>query len=237
MTTNGITPFRRIECDSTSWHPTRQAHVQGTDCPRILNVSPWGGPHNVYDEKTGAAPQKDISDKPYVIYGKAMEPVIRSQVMLDLPYFDLYYNEFCVLESLSRPWQGCTLDGELTVNTEDNPWDLKVGDKGVLEIKTGSFRRESDLDGWKDGIPQHYYCQVIHQLAVTQYAFAIVAARVKRDAYRDEDAGFPEIRWFYRIVDMRNPQTVEDIRYVNAEEQKFWKCVVEKRRPAIVLKH
>ena len=236
MQNAGITHFRRIQLNDKTWLPERLKHIQATDCAKILNCSPWGGPQNVYDEKTGAAPQKDISGKPYVIYGKKMEPLIRQQVMLDLPYFDLFYDEFGILENIERPWQGCTLDGELTIS-KSNPWDFDLGETGILEIKTGSFRKESDLDEWKQGIPQHYYCQNIHQLATTQYGFVIDAARLIREGFKDEDQGFPDIRWFYRIVDTRNPQVIEDIRYVNAEELKFWKCVVEKRRPAIVLKH
>ena len=102
MQNAGITHFRRIQLNDKTWLPERLKHIQATDCAKILNCSPWGGPQNVYDEKTGAAPQKDISGKPYVIYGKKMEPLIRQQVMLDLPYFDLFYDEFGILENIER---------------------------------------------------------------------------------------------------------------------------------------
>lgn len=228
--------FTRIECsDRESWLEARKPLRQASDSAVILGCSPWKTPARLYDEIKGTVKVQDISDKPYIQYGKSMEPLIRNQMMLDIPYFSLFYSEFGILVSKARPWQGCTLDGELTVVDEDNPWGFGKGTKGVLEIKTGSFRRESDLDEWKDGIPQHYYCQVIHQLSVTQYAFVIVVARVKRDGFKDDDQGFPEIRTFYRIVDTRNPQVKEDIVALNEKEAQFNRRLEENRRPPVTL--
>lgn len=230
------TLFRRIYCTSDTWLLKRQKHIQGTDAAKIMGVSPWGSKVDVYDEKVGIKAAKDLSDKPYIIYGKAMEPIIREQVMLDLPYFELFYDEFGILESKERPWQGCTLDGELTIKTKENPWILKEGERGVLEIKTGSFRNEADLEKWEEGrIPSYYYCQVLHQLAVTGYSFAIVAARLKRDGYRDDDYGFPEIRNYYRIIDSRSPGVISDIDMLNNAEASLWRCIEKKKRPSLTL--
>ena len=235
-TTGDREAFTRLECsDRESWLEARKPLRQASDAAVILRCSPWKTPSRLYDEIMGTVKVQDIGDKPYVVYGKNMEPLIRQQMMLDLPYFSLFYSEFGILVSKARPWQGCTLDGELTVIIDDNPWGFRNGSKGILECKTGSFRRESDLDEWKEGIPQHYYCQVIHQLSVTQYDFVIVAARVKRDGYREEDQGFPEIRTFYRIVDRRNPQVMNDIDELNREEALFNKRLEEKRRPPVTL--
>lgn len=235
-TTEDKEDFTRIECDGReSWLEARKNLRQASDAAVILGCSPWKTPARLYDEIMGSVKVEDIGDKPYVIYGKNMEPLIRAQMMLDLPYFELFYSEFGILVSKARPWQGCTLDGELTVVTHDNPWGFRKGVKGVLECKTGSFRRESDLDEWKEGIPQHYYCQVIHQLSVTQYDFVIVVARVKRDGFKEEDQGFPEVRWFYRIVDRRNPQVIADINALNEEEASFNMRLEQKRRPPVTL--
>ena len=228
--------FRRVPCNTEAvWLMERLKRLQASDAAVILGCSPWSNPAQLFDIKTGRVKAKDLSDKPYIQYGKAMEPVIREAVMLDLPYFLLEYDARGILESVERPWQGCTLDGELTVDKADNPWGFPTGTEGVLEIKTGSFRRESDLEEWERGIPNHYYCQVIHQLAVTGYEFAIVAGRLKREAYKDEDLGFPEVRNYYRIVDTRSPGVKEDIKALNEAEAEFWNRLKENRRPAVTL--
>ena len=225
--------FNRISIDNdTQWHKVRGAHLQASEAASALDCSPWMTSPELYDEKVGAVKRKDIGDKPYVRYGKRMEPLIRAQVEVEFPCFRIDYHEYDILESVERPWQGCTLDGELEVVSE-NPWNLPIGAKGVLEIKTGSFRRESDLDEWNDGIPQHYYCQVIHQLAVTGYRFAIVVARLKRDAFKDSDNGFPEIVQRCAYIDATTKEVKDDIKALNEEEAVFWKRVQERKRPPI----
>lgn len=227
--------FKRIECSGREdWLEKRMSHLQASEASLILNQSPWGDRCTLYDEKVSGI-HKDISDKPYVIYGKNMEAPIRTAFLLDNPYFSCHYDEFGILVSNARPWQGCTLDGELTVTGDNNPWDLPVGARGVLEIKTGSFRVFRDLAEWEEGIPQHYYCQVIHQLSVTGYDFAIVVGRLKRDPYRSDDYGFPEIRTYHRFIDARRINVKEDIKALNAEELKFWQSLEKKKRPAKVL--
>ena len=218
--------FRRISIDNHGdWLIERNAHLQASDAAAVMGISPWKSMAELYDEKTGRIPAKDISDKPYVRYGVDMEPIARNAFMLDCPYFTLEYHQYDILESLEFPWMGATLDGELTVVSPMNPWGLPAGAKGVYEGKTGGWTRESDLaewDGTRSYVPPHYFAQGIHQLNVTGWDFVIFHARLKRDAWRDEDMGFPEIRTFYRIIDRRNAAVQADIRALEAEEETFW---------------
>lgn len=210
--------------------------LTGTNAAAICEVSPWQTKTQLYDEKLGITKPRDISQKPYVVYGKNMEPLIRGAMMLDLPYFCLDYHQYDILTNVDRPYMSATLDGELEVTVEDNPWFLQKGAKGVLECKTGSFRRWSDLDEWEHGIPEHYYVQVLHQLAVTEWDFAIVAARIIREGFKDDDNGFPEIRNYYRIVDRRSSATSFDIEYLVKLEEEFLGCLSSRRRPPVKVK-
>lgn len=205
--------------------------ITATNAAVIMGLSPWQTPSGLYDEKVGLVPPKDIGNKPYVIYGKAMEPHIREAAMLDLPYFRLDYHQYDILTNNEDPWMSCTLDGELCVAT-DNPWSLAKGEPGALECKTGTFRRESDLQEWEEGIPAHYYCQTLHQLNTTGWTYDIVAARLIREGFKDSDLGFPEVRTYYRIVDLRNNRTYRDARTVRDAERDYYKALVERRRPA-----
>lgn len=218
-------------------HPTlSEFRLTGTNAAAICGHSPWQTKAQLFDEKTGKVKPRDISGKPYVVYGKRMEPIIRDSMMIDLPYFSISYNQYDILTNRRRPHMSATLDGELTVSTVDNPWMLRSGARGILECKTGSFRGNRDLEEWERGIPIHYYEQVLHQLAVTEWEFAIVAARLIREGYRDEDCGFPEIRNYYRIVDCRNASTREDINYLVKLEDEFLGMLTSRTRPPLTVK-
>lgn len=225
--------FRRITIDEPEeWHRVRKLHLQASEAAIVMNRSPWGSMTELYDEKVGAVKPKDLSGLPYIRYGKAMEPLIRAQFELDHPYFKVTYREFDILESIERPWQGCTLDGELEI-VDDNPWDLPLGEMGVLEIKTGSFRRRSDLEEWEGKVPDHYYCQDIHQLSVTGYGFHVTEARLRREPFKEEDLGFPEIVNRSHLILRKDVR--DDIGFLEEEEAHFWKRVTDKRRPPLTV--
>lgn len=228
--------FSRIPlCSKNDWLFERNKHLQASDAAAIDGSSPWKSAAELYDEKMGMFPAEDISGKPYVQYGINMEPIAREAFMLDVPYFSLEYHQYDILVSKERPFMGATLDGELAVTAPFNPWNLPLGTKGIYEGKTGSWSKQSQLypwDGTESYIPSHYYVQGLHQLSVTGWDFVIFAARLKRDPFRDDDQGFPEIRTFYRIVDRRSRTVQEDIRLLEEEEEAFWnEYILARRRP------
>ena len=225
--------FNRIKInDHDTWLKQRQSLIQASDAASILGMSPWRTDAQLWDEKTNGI-SEDLSYKPYIQYGKKMEEHIRESFLLDNPYFSCDYHEYDILTSTDRPWQGCTLDGELTVTVPVNPWGLQEGSKGILECKTGSFRGLSDLQKWDD-IPIHYYCQILHQLAVTGWDFVILTARLKRDAFKDEDNGFPQIE--HRSFIVFRKDVGEDLELLNEAEEKFYQSLKSGDRPASVYK-
>ncbi len=226
--------FTRIKIsDRETWLKMRQKLIQASDSAAACGLSPWKDKTTLWDEKKGLVKTKDIGNKPCVIYGKEMEPLIRAQFLLDNPYFSCEYHEFDILVSKARPWQGCTLDGELTVISE-NPWDLPIGSRGPLEVKTGTFKNYEDFKKWCQ-FPVHYYTQVCHQLSVTGWKFVFTASRIKRDAYKIEDNGFPEIRTLYHLFRTEEPQVAQDIRIVEENEASFYESLLSNHRPALTL--
>ncbi len=218
---------RLVIHDYDTWITQRKSLIQASDAAAILGMSPWQTDAQVWDAKFKGMTE-DLSSKPYIIYGKRMEPIIRESFLLDNPYFSCEYHEFDILVSDIRPWQGCTLDGELTVENPANPWSLCFGDRGILECKTGSFRGFKDLQNW-DEIPLHYYCQILHQLAVTEWDFVILTARLKRDAFREEDKGFPQIE--NRSFIVKRKDCLEDIDLLNRAEETFFESLKSGKRP------
>lgn len=216
--------------DEKSWLERRKGMLTASDAAVVLGLSPWKTIDDVYNVKTGLSEEKDISDKPYVIYGKKAEPLIRELFTLDFPSLKVDYRPYDIIQcsSIGYEWMGATLDGTFTTGE---------GKKGILEVKTGSFRGSDDLGKWDRQIPQYYYTQILHQLACMDEAdFAIVAAHLKRDPWKESDDGMPEIISRYYRFDRHDEQTASDITYLMEREREFWKCVQQKRRPPLSLK-
>lgn len=235
--------FRRIECkDEPDWLGHRKPFMSASEAAYVPNQSPFMTAAELWDVKTGRVPAKDISKKPYVIYGKKMEPLCREQAKMELPYFDWAYHQYDILVSKKWPYMSATLDGELIVTDPNNPWEFPVGTRGVYEGKTGSFITREHLarwcgeSGYESLVPPDYWIQGLHQLAVTGWDFVIYSARLKRDAFKDEDLGFPEIRTFYRIMDRRNSMVQEQIEYIAELEGVFYREYWQKGvRPSRIL--
>ena len=69
-------------------------------------------------------------------------------------------------------------------------------------------------------IPDNYYCQVLHYLAVTEYDFAVLKAQLKSEWHG-------ELRITVKHYFIERKDIEEDIRYLVEAEQRFWTCVVE----------
>ena len=226
--------FHRIQINNQElWLAERKKRIQASDAAVIIGVSPWKTITQLYDEKQGLIEEKDISDKSYVQYGKAMEPLIRAQFLLDLPYFEVEYHEYDILVNNERPWQACTLDGELTV-IKENPWDIPIGEMVPFEAKTGHFKSYDDYKKWCL-FPMHYYTQVCHHFSVTGCRYEFTASRIIRDPFKEEDNGFPEVRTIYHLFRRSEPQLAQDIEIVEEKETDFYQSLLLNERPALTL--
>lgn len=215
-----------------SWLEERKHHLQASEAAAVLGYSPWMTADQLFDLKTGRVDDKDISDDPVVARGIASEPLIRSLVPIDFPGYKVAaYRQFDIRtpDDPSLRFMGATLDGEL-VDNDGNP--------GILECKTGSFTGQKDLErkGWAvDRIPDHYYAQILHQLACWPEArFVLVAARLTCDWFRkDEPARMPVVKTLY--VRANRDEVENDIAYLKEEERKFWGYVLQDKRPPLAI--
>jgi predicted phage-related endonuclease len=114
-----------------------------------------------------------------------------------------------------------TLDGELT--------DNETGKKGVLEIKTTEVLSSMHKEKWNDQIPQNYYIQILHYLAVTGYEFVVLRALIKTEWNGKKRV---TIRDYY----FDRAEVQKDIDYLVGEEVKFWNEYVKtKKEPPLRL--
>ena len=155
-----------------AWLKDRKNHIGGSDAASCIGMNPYKDNVTLWEEKMGLVDLEDISDKDYVQYGIQAEEHLRALFSADYPEYKVLYDENNMFRNSKYPWMHASLDGELI--------DYR-GRHGILEIKTTNLMQSTQQMKWKDRIPDNYYCQVLHYLAVTEYDFAVLKAQLKSD--------------------------------------------------------
>lgn len=210
-----LEPMNRAE-----WLESRKIGIGGSDAGVILGKNKYKTNVQLWEEKTGLTEPEDISDKPAVIFGKTAEAPLRELFKLDFPQYRVEYSEFRMYVNDRYPFIFATLDGELT--------DRDDGSRGILEIKTTTIQNSAQWDEWEDRVPESYYAQLLHQLAATEWDFALLRAYIRY--YRDDVLKI-SIR-HYRID---RCEVGDEIEYLIGREADFWHHVETKTRPALIL--
>lgn len=201
------------------WLAARKNHIGGSDASACVGMNPYKDNVQLWEEKTGLVIPEDISDKRYVQYGLRAEEHLRELFALDYPQYQIFYDDNNMFTNTDYPWMHASLDGEL-VDSD--------GRRGVLEIKTTNILQSMQQEKWNDRIPDNYFCQVLHYLAVTGYDFAVLKAQLKR-----EWSG--EVRLATKHYFIERKDVEEDIRFLVEAEKRFWNCVSAGRRPDLIL--
>lgn len=189
---------------NAAWLEERKKGIGGSDAAAILGMSKYASPYTVWLEKTGRVTPDDISDREPVYWGKVLEDVVAKEYAKRHPDHKVRRLN-ALLRSTARPWQQASLD-RVVVDER--------GRKGVLEVKTANARLEAD---WKDGVPDYYYPQPTHYLAVTGFEFFTVAVLVGGQHYKE----------------FTYERDEEDIAILNEKEGFFWsECVLGGSMPA-----
>lgn len=203
----------------TEWLQARKNHIGGSDASACVGVNPYKSNVELWEEKTGLRLPEDISENEYVIYGTRAEDYLRGLFTLDFPKYQVFYDDNNMFLNSDYPWMHASLDGELV--DQD-------GRKGILEIKTTNLLQSMQKEKWRDQIPDNYFCQVLHYLAVTGYEFAVLKAQLKSDW--GEELRITTKHYFIERKDVE-----EDIKYLVDAEKRFWNCVESGRRPDLIL--
>lgn len=165
---------------SKQWHAQRDKGIGGSDVGVIMGFNHWKTISQLWKEKTGRTKPEDITHKPCVILGNALEPALRDEYAYRHP--DVKVEEpLYMLQDEAKPWRQASLDGIIT---------CPDGMREVLEIKTVGM---SSAKYWEpDTVPISYACQVLHYMAVSGYRRAQLIAMignsriVERSVDRDE---------------------------------------------------
>ncbi|WP_367569321.1 YqaJ viral recombinase family protein [Lacrimispora sp.] len=201
------------------WLKARTNHIGGSDASACVGLNPYKSNVELWEEKTGRHQPEDISHKDYVIYGTRAEEYLRELFSLDFPQYQVSYDDNNMFLNSDYPWMHASLDGELV--DQD-------GRHGILEIKTTNILQSMQKEKWNNQIPDNYFCQVLHYLAVTGYEFAVLKAQLK-----SEWGGELKITTKHYFIERKDVD--EDIRLLVEAEKRFWGFVESGRRPDLIL--
>lgn len=196
-----------------------RSRIGGSDASAIVGLNPYKTNVELWMEKTGQIVPEDISDKTYVQYGTQAEMHLRGLFRLDYPQMNVEYVDNNMYLNSKYPWAHASLDGWLTD---------QEGRKGILEIKTTEILQSMQKEKWNHRIPDNYYIQILHYLMVTEFDFAVLKAQLKTVF-----DGVPYLQTKHYFIE--RSEVEEDIQYLAEEEEKFWRHVVDRKKPNLIL--
>lgn len=200
------------------WLEERKRTIGGSDAAAVIGLNPWMSNVKLFDLKTGQD-QKEENENPFMVYGTLAESYLRELFKLDYTQQKVSYEENNLFRNDRFPWAHASLDGWL----EDAD-----GRRGILEIKTANVMSGAQMMKWNKKIPENYYVQVLHNMAVYDADYAYLKAQLKRE----KDGEVYHITQHYRI-DRADVST--DIDYLMDAEKAFYDLIIAGKRPSLIL--
>lgn len=186
--------------DREKWLEARAIGIGGSDAAVIMGMNPYKSPYQLWLEKTGQAEAPDLSHVQAVYWGSKNEANIADWFQEET---GKRVKRLGTLRSREYPFMLANVDRTV------------VGENAGLEIKTAGV---SQYCKWKDDeIPDAYYCQCLHYMAVTGAAYWYIAVLL----------GGNEAKW------KRIERNEEDIQHLIMAETDFWKLVEARTPPPV----
>ena len=194
--------YRRLtktdNIDRAEWLEHRRAGIGGSDAAAIVGLNPYSSPLRVWADKMGIAPETETTEA--MRQGTDFEGYVAKRFMEETGM--KVRRENSILQSIGHPFMLANVDR------------MVVGERAGLECKTTGAFNKSD---WESGeVPNTYYCQCQHYMAVTGYAKWYLAVLVFQRGFY----------WF------EVPRNDDDIAALTKAETQFWNdYVVTGERP------
>lgn len=188
----------RADATKEEWAKTRMQGIGGSDAGTIIGLNRWKSPITLWAEKTGRIIPTDLSANMAVEAGTRLEPVV-AQWFSDVTGKKVQRRG--TLRSRSHPFMLANVDRWIP------------GERVGLEIKTTNAFSADKWDG--DEVPDSYYVQCLHYMAVTGAEAWYIAVLI----------GGQDFRW------KKIPRIEDDINILEAKEEKFWEYVKSDTMP------
>lgn len=142
------------DSDPDAWHALRRGGVGSSDAGVILGLSPYMGAVELWANKLGLLPPKDLSKVPSVYFGQAMEEPIAQWFAMETGW------------EVIDPKATFVLKSDPTLRTNPDRFYIDDdGEVGLVEIKTADAHLSKD---WEEGrSPAWYQAQLAQQMIVT----------------------------------------------------------------------
>lgn len=183
--------------DTEEWEDIRGNGIGGSDSGAIIGVNPYKSAIDVYIDKTKGS---EFKGNKYTHWGHNLEPVVFKE-------FQKIHDDFFCYEVPFTMKKDC-----LVANVDGMCYDLEKG-WGVVEIKTANAFAGKEWNG--ETIPDSYFAQVQHYLAVTGLSYAYIACLIGGNTYKE----------FYI------ERAEEDIQLIQEKCTEFWNENILKRIP------
>ena len=196
----------KADAPREEWDRVRNTGIGGSDCGAVLGLNPYKSAYTLAAEKLGLLPKEDLSANQRVWFGNQLEPVVAARFELE---------------------HGCKVRRRGTLQDPEHPYMLANVDRWVngenagLEIKTADFRMGSQWGAADDPedtkVPDSYYCQCMHYMAVTGADCWYLAVLIGGNDFRVKKIARNE----------------EDIAYIREREKAFWDLISDEKLPPI----
>lgn len=165
--------------------------VSGTSLGGILGVSPFNTPFQVACSLLGVC-REDISDKPAVKVGQALESEI-------IKYADKTYSAYGLFMPAEQVYVKREGDHDAWVSDfEDETFAGHVD--GIVMTENGDYileiKTSSNMESWSEGVPEYYKLQVglyNHFITKKDKAYVVLGV-VNENTYRDYHSWIPNER-------------------------------------------
>lgn len=206
-----VTATQELVQGTPEWLALRKTKITATDSRAIMGVDPWKTPLQLYKDKLSPAEESTKNER--MQRGLDLEPVAR----------DLFYiktGHRMEPKIVVKDWLMASLDGI-------NNWNE------ILEIKCPGEQDHSIALSGK--VPEHYYPQLQHQLAVcdSEKAFYFsfdgidgVIIEVKRDDIYIEKMLIQERKFYDNLINKIPPEPTERD-YLERNDDTWKQCASE----------
>lgn len=138
--------------NEAAWLEKRKQGIGGSDASIICGFNKWKSPHALWLEKTGQVEPEDLSDNEYVYWGHKLEQLVADRFC---ELTGKKVRKCGLMQSTEYPFMLASVDR------------LAVGENAGLECKTANGFSAKQWEA--DEVPDAYYIQALHYMAVTGF--------------------------------------------------------------------
>lgn len=175
-------------------------------------------PIQLWREKLSNDAPPDLSGDARVQFGNDVEEPLRALFCVMHPEYELDFEPYTILRRDDHhQFMFYTPDGVLV--------EKSSGRVGLYESKSATLIKASDWEKWRDRVPDGYFCQILHGMAVGGFDFAVVFAILLN---MDGDATV-------RAYCFERADVEQDLVWLLDKETEFWRHCEDGTIPAMPL--